>query len=68
MCSDLDFTGRVLSECNPDDLHYELFAISEHYGGLGGGHCTILELFLLILTLCRYSTFEEQHGRNMVFI
>jgi len=37
---DLDLTGRVLSLDNNIPVVYELYAISNHYGGLGGGHYT----------------------------
>ncbi|KAI8375932.1 uncharacterized protein BYT42DRAFT_499011 [Radiomyces spectabilis] len=41
----LDLTERVLSISNPEDvadedrLIYDLFAVDNHYGGMGGGHC-----------------------------
>lgn len=41
----LDLTDRVLSIENPknvpeeDRLIYDLYAVDNHYGGLGGGHC-----------------------------
>lgn len=34
----MNLHGRVLSD--QPDLHYELFAVSLHYGSMGGGHCT----------------------------
>lgn len=43
----LDLTNYVISSSSPNDLLdgetnmiYDLFAISNHYGGLGGGHYT----------------------------
>lgn len=33
----MSFEGRVLSD-RQLGLHYRLFAVSDHFGGLGGGH------------------------------
>lgn len=33
-----DLTVKTLSSSEP--LHYDLFAVSHHHGGLGGGHYT----------------------------
>ncbi|KAK9767990.1 hypothetical protein K7432_001720 [Basidiobolus ranarum] len=39
--SDLDLSPRVLSESSETNgMVYDLYAISNHYGGLGGGHYT----------------------------
>jgi ubiquitin carboxyl-terminal hydrolase 4/11/15 len=40
---DLDLSGVVkgLSKKEDDSLIYDLYAISNHYGGLGGGHCML---------------------------
>lgn len=35
---------------NPEDKVYDLFAVSNHFGGLGGGHCN-LSLIQTLLTL-----------------
>jgi len=35
----LDLTGKVLS-IDKEPVHYELYAVSNHYGSLGGGHYT----------------------------
>ena len=37
-CSGLDLTGMVHSRDDPQPL-YDLFAVSNHFGGMGGGHC-----------------------------
>jgi ubiquitin carboxyl-terminal hydrolase 4/11/15 len=37
---DLDLTGKVKSCDSNTPLVYELYAISNHFGGLGGGHYT----------------------------
>ena len=34
----LDLSKYVVNEEEPLPL-YDLFAVSNHYGGLGGGHC-----------------------------
>lgn len=36
---ELDMTDRVLSSTDNDRLIYDLYAIDNHYGGMGGGHC-----------------------------
>lgn len=36
--SGLDLTGMVHSRDDPHPL-YDLFAVSNHFGGMGGGHC-----------------------------
>lgn len=37
----LDLSGVVKGPLknNDDNLIYDLYAVSNHYGGLGGGHC-----------------------------
>jgi len=37
---DLDLSDKVLSKDSAKKAHYDLFAVSEHSGGLGGGHYT----------------------------
>lgn len=37
---DFDLSNYILSESNKDRPRYKLYAISNHYGGLGGGHYT----------------------------
>ena len=37
---DLDLSSYVAYKNNPSSKHYELFAISCHYGSIGGGHYT----------------------------
>ncbi|KAG2194502.1 hypothetical protein INT47_005775 [Mucor saturninus] len=37
---ELDMTDRVLSSTGEDSLIYDLYAIDNHYGGMGGGHYT----------------------------
>ena len=39
---------------NPDDCLYDLFAVSNHFGGLGGGHCMF---FLLNFSNADYMLF-----------
>ena len=34
----LDLSDYVVNEEEPQPL-YDLFAVSNHFGGLGGGHC-----------------------------
>ena len=36
--NDLDLNQYIISKEDDQDLKYDLFAISNHYGGLGGGH------------------------------
>ncbi|XP_028789871.1 ubiquitin carboxyl-terminal hydrolase 8 [Neltuma alba] len=40
--NDLDLSTYVAHKNSPSSPHYELYAISCHYGGLGGGHYTAL--------------------------
>ena len=35
-------TGPLSTEGQPSDLIYDLYAVSNHFGGLGGGHCEFL--------------------------
>lgn len=37
---DLDLTHQVVGHNSEEPLKYDLFAVSNHYGGLGGGHYT----------------------------
>jgi ubiquitin carboxyl-terminal hydrolase 4/11/15 len=36
----LDLNGRIASAAPDESLVYDLFAVDNHYGGLGGGHYT----------------------------
>lgn len=36
----LDLNGRIASAAPEENLVYDLFAVDNHYGGLGGGHYT----------------------------
>ena len=36
--SGLDLTGYVKHRDDPEPV-YDLFAVSNHFGGMGGGHC-----------------------------
>ena len=36
--SGLDLTGYVKHREDPEPV-YDLFAVSNHFGGMGGGHC-----------------------------
>jgi hypothetical protein len=36
----LDITPFVAGHIDPHDAIYDLYAVSNHSGGLGGGHCT----------------------------
>lgn len=52
----LDMTDRVLSIKNPsevaeeDRLIYDLYAVDNHFGGLGGGHCkSYINVLIFIL-------------------
>jgi len=40
--TDLDISGFInpLNDEDEDNFSYDLFGISNHYGGLGGGHYT----------------------------
>jgi ubiquitin carboxyl-terminal hydrolase 4/11/15 len=38
----LDLSGKILKEEDSDDNVYDLFGVSNHMGGLGGGHCKCL--------------------------
>ena len=38
--ADLDINSRVIVKEEGRDLTYDLFAVDNHYGGLGGGHYT----------------------------
>ena len=42
---DAPLKGLVIDSGNPDAAVYDLFAVSNHFGGMGGGHC----IYLLIL-------------------
>lgn len=52
---ELDLTDRVLSVKNPDDIPkderyiYDLYGVDNHFGGMGGGHCKLNKVSLLIL-------------------
>lgn len=49
----LDLTGLVHYRDDPQPL-YDLFAISNHFGGMGGGHCKFSssQWHLVIQTSC----------------
>lgn len=56
ICSDLDMSEFLINP-NAGPCRYDLIAVSNHYGGMGGGHCEcchihkvwiLLELHVLI--------------------
>ena len=42
----------VINEEHHNNTTYDLIAVSNHFGGMGGGHCKCLEV-LLILRKCK---------------
>lgn len=44
---DLDMSSYLINK-NAGETRYNLIAVSNHYGSLGGGHCKIIKLFRLI--------------------
>lgn len=61
----LDMRQFVKSSAIPaKDLIYDLHAISNHFGGLGGGHCIIplyLAIFKLLTLTFRYGLCEKSY-------
>ncbi len=61
--SGLDLTGMVHNRDDPHPL-YDLFAVSNHFGGMGGGHCQLhtnfLEEVATLYIFYRYSICKEQ--------
>ena len=51
--SGLDLTGLVHSRDDPQPL-YDLFAVSNHFGGMGGGHCQLLVFILQTVLMQSY--------------
>ena len=52
--SGLDLSSYVVNE-DHDKPMYDLFAVSNHFGGLGGGHCELLPFVInnqLIIYFC----------------
>jgi ubiquitin carboxyl-terminal hydrolase 4/11/15 len=45
----LDLNRYVLhNDKNPEDLIYDLYAVSNHFGGTGGGHCMYYCVFIML--------------------
>ena len=38
-CSDLKMNKWVINEKHDENMTYDLIAVSNHFGGMGGGHC-----------------------------
>ena len=36
--------GSIAAEEDDSSLIYDLYAVSNHFGGLGGGHCELLRI------------------------
>ena len=47
--SGLDMSKLVSTVNARDGAVYDLFAVSNHFGGLGGGHCKLPAPFLVII-------------------
>ena len=71
----LDMTQYVINSQHGVAI-YDLLAVSNHYGGMGGGHCEFI-LFLcpcscgwvfLTFLLSRHRLWEEQAGRELVLL
>ncbi|KAI8606549.1 hypothetical protein EDD21DRAFT_298031 [Dissophora ornata] len=43
----LDLSGKALKEEDREENVYDLFGVSNHMGGLGGGHCKLFSLLVL---------------------
>lgn len=46
--SGLDMTDYVIDVKDDDRLVYDLYAIDNHYGDMGGGHCKLLMLYTFV--------------------
>lgn len=46
----LDMSPWILSEESKQNAIYDLYAISNHMGGLGGGHCMLLFVLSWIIS------------------
>lgn len=42
--TDLDLTEYLINKNVTTETKYDLIAVSNHYGSLGGGHCNLLTL------------------------
>ena len=51
---------------------YDLISVSNHYGGMGGGHCEwhhlIDQPFVIVLLYCRHCLREEQDRWKLVLL
>jgi ubiquitin carboxyl-terminal hydrolase 4/11/15 len=45
--TDLDLSSYLINKNSKVDTNYNLIAVSNHYGSLGGGHCKLLFFFFL---------------------
>ena len=41
--SGLNLSDYALNTEDPDEPIYDLFAVSNHFGGMGGGHCKLID-------------------------
>lgn len=41
---ELDMSTLISTHEASDDCLYDLFSVSNHFGGLGGGHCKLTDL------------------------
>ena len=48
--SELDMGPYIINK-NHGKAIYDLIAVSNHYGGMGGGHCKFIHIFFLFLHL-----------------
>jgi ubiquitin C-terminal hydrolase len=42
--TDLEMSNYLINKNNKDETRYNLIAVSNHYGSLGGGHCKIFSI------------------------
>ena len=56
--SGLDLSDYVLCPDEPQPV-YDLYAISNHFGGMGGGHCKSTNSIALLLTLLSSPSFSR---------
>lgn len=54
VASGLDMAPWVIN-ANHGPAVYDLIAVSNHYGGMGGGHCTFDMHFILLILTCVFA-------------
>ena len=69
---ELDLSQYVVNEDHVKPI-YDLFAVSNHFGGMGGGHCKPHQqhtyyLKDINLFVIRYCFQQEQGNREVVFL